>query len=140
MINAIIAAISIALNAEFGDGYENITEENEQDLHEPCFFISCLSPGMRQYLGTRYERRNMFCIQLIPEAGNENEKCRAAVERMFECLEYISVNGDMIRGTDMKCEISGGILNFFVNYNFFVYRVKDEEKMETLSSNTKVEG
>lgn len=140
MINAIIAAISIALNEEFGDGYENLAEENEQDLHEPCFFISCPSPGMRQILGTRYERRNMFCIQLIPEAGNKNEECRAAAERMFECLEYITVNGDMIRGTDMGYEITGGILNFFVNYNFFVYRVKDEEKMETLSSSVNVEG
>ena len=42
MINSIIEAISIALNAEFGDDYTTYTEEQEQGLKEPCFFISTL--------------------------------------------------------------------------------------------------
>jgi len=40
MINSIIEAISIALNAEFGDDFTTYTEKEEQGLKEPCFFIS----------------------------------------------------------------------------------------------------
>ena len=42
MINAIIEAVSVSLNSEFGDGYEIHMEEIEQGLEEPCFFISCV--------------------------------------------------------------------------------------------------
>lgn len=140
MINAIITAISIALNEEFGDAYECDMEENKQDLQEPCFFISCPDPNKRQFLGERYERRNMFCIQFFPESENINEECHDTAERMFECLEYITAGGNLIRGTDMGYEIIDGILNFFVNYNFFTYRMKEEGKMETMESGINVKG
>lgn len=48
MINAIIEAISVALNGEFGDSYEIHMEEIEQGLEEPCFFIFCLNPSSDQ--------------------------------------------------------------------------------------------
>ena len=40
MINEIIAAISAALDAEFGDEYEIYMAEIKQDLKEPCFLCS----------------------------------------------------------------------------------------------------
>ena len=51
MINAIIEAISVALNGEFGDSYEIHMEEIEQGLEEPCFFIFCLNPTNDLFLG-----------------------------------------------------------------------------------------
>ena len=56
MINAIIEAISVALNGEFGDSYEIHMEEIEQGLEEPCFFIFCLNPTNDLFLGKRYFR------------------------------------------------------------------------------------
>ena len=43
MINSIIEGISASLNAEFGDDYTIYTENVEQGLKEPCFFISCIA-------------------------------------------------------------------------------------------------
>ena len=60
MINAIIEAISVALNGEFGDRYEIHMEELEQGLEEPCFFIFCLNPSSDLFLGKRYFRTNPF--------------------------------------------------------------------------------
>ena len=66
MINSIIEAISIALNAEFGDDYTTYTEEQEQGLKEPCFFISTLEPTHNLFRDRRYFRRQQFCIQFFP--------------------------------------------------------------------------
>lgn len=138
MINSIIKAISITLNTEFGDGYETHMEEIKQGLVEPCFFIQCLNPTTELFLGKRYFRQNQFCIQYFPESDNKQSECNEVAERLTWLLEYITVPGDdkPIMGTKMKSDVIDGVLNFFLNYDCFVYRVETNEPMETLVSNT----
>jgi len=147
MINAIIESISIALNAEFGGRYQIHREEIKQDLREPCFFISCINPTNKLFLGKRYFRRSQFCIQYFPdeeankEKGHRNEECCAVAERLFLCLEYLDVGGEPVMGTQMKYEMAGGILYFFVNYDLFVYKVSESVPvMEEVSSETSMKG
>jgi hypothetical protein len=69
-------------------------------------------------------------------------------ERLEDCLEYIihhdsqsDVDGGLIRGTEMHGEIVDGVLSFFVNYDFYVYKDKESlPYMETLSSSTQMKG
>lgn len=141
MINAITESISISLNAEFGDEYTTYTESVEQGLNEPCFFVFCINPTNRLFLGKRYFRENQFCIQYFPaDADREREECNAVAERLFSCLEYITVTGDLERGTKMKYEVVDGVLNFFVNYDLFVYKVETADAMEEISENVTVKG
>lgn len=141
MINAIIESISITLNAEFGDRYKNYREEKKQDLEEPCFFIQCLNPTQKLFLGKKYFRNNMFCIQYFPETENTTEECFGMGERLLECLEYLTVNGDFVRGTQMHYEVVDGILHFFVNYDMFVYKVAEfVPVMGGVSAETSVKG
>ncbi len=141
MINSIIESISISLNAEFGDDYTTYTESVEQGLNEPCFFVSCINPTNRVFLGKRYFRENQFCIQYFPaDKDRAKEECNAVAERLFPCLEYITVTGDLVRGTKMKYEVVDGVLNFFVNYDLFVYKVADSIHMEDLSQDVTVKG
>ncbi len=141
MINSIIELISISLDAEFGEGYTNYTESVEQKLTEPCFFISCLKSESRPFLGRRYFSENQFCIQYFPvDKDREKEECNAVAERLFSCLEYVEVTGDLIRGTKMKGEVVDGVLNFFVNYDFFFYKAADPIPMETLERDIKAKG
>jgi hypothetical protein len=132
MINKIIDAISISINSEFGDGYEIYTESIEQGLEEPCFSIFCLNPTNRLYMNKRYFRTNQFCIQYFPSTDEPKAECNSVLEKLYECLELIDMNGDSIRGTSMKGEIVNGVLNFFVNYNIFMYKVEEKTLMETL--------
>lgn len=135
MINAIIKAISISLNGEFGKGYTNYTDEIKQGLKEPCFFISCINPEHNLFLGKRYYRTNLFSIQYFPaDKLNESGECHAVAERMEFCLEWLSVDGDKVMGSDMRYEIIDGVLNFFVNYNMFVYKKIDTVLMESIST------
>ncbi len=130
MINSIIAAISVALDGEFGDGYEIHMEEIRQGLKEPCFFISCLNPTVELFRGKRYYRTHQFCIQFFPETEEKRHECNAVAERMWRCLEYVTRDGEErpMRGTKMRYELADGVLHFFVNYDCFVYRMDAEQQ------------
>lgn len=139
MINSIIESISISLYTEFGDDYTIYTESIEQGLQEPCFFVFCINPTNQLFLGKRYFRENGFCLQYFPKDENQaKQEGNAVAERLYSCLEYISVSGKLLRGTKMKYQIVDGVLNFFVNYDFFVYKTVDLNIMEKLSKNVTV--
>jgi len=134
MINSVIYGISAALEAEFGSNYEIYMEEVKQDLREPCFFISCINPAKSLFVGKRYFRQNMFCIQYFPETEKVRQECHEVMERLYDCLKYIFLSDEKkpTRGTHMNGEIVENILNFFVNYDFFTYKMEQEEAMETM--------
>lgn len=141
MINTIMEAISVALDAEFGDGYETYIEEISQDMDGHAFFIQCPNPTDRLFLGKRYFRQNQFCIQYFPLSEDDrNRECYEVLERMNLCLEYIDVDGPMM-GTKMNGKVVDGVLSFFVNYDCFVYRRGEAiPMMEEVSSETHVKG
>ena len=120
MINSIVEAISCSLNKEFGDDYEIHNEEIKQGLKEPCFFIACLNPNNNLFLGKRYERTNQFCIQYFPQSA--------------------TTDGDTkpIRGSKMNHQVVDGVLNFFVNYDFFTVKTEEQTPMETMTASTDV--
>lgn len=141
MINSIIEAISVALDGEFGDGYEIHMEEIRQGLKEPCFFIQCLNPTVEHFLGDKYFRTNQFCIQYFPETGEKRRECSAVAERMWRCLEYVTRDGGErpMRGTRKKYEVVDDVLHFFVNYDCFVHHGGERrESMDELASSTRV--
>lgn len=140
MINAIIASISNALYSEFG--YENHMEQIKQGFKEPCFFIQCLNPNIRQFLGKRYFRQNQFCIQYFPKSNTDgNAECYSVAETLQFLLETIPVSDKYIRGTNMRYEVVDGVLNFFVNYDCFIYKADKKVLMENMQSHkTNVKG
>ena len=141
MINDVITGISTALNAAFGDGYEIYREEIKQDMKEPCFFISIINPSIREYPGKRYRRENRFMIQYFPESEyNANAECISVAEKMLWCLEQMRTDAGAIRGHNMNYEIIDGILNFTVDYNFFVRKTGGAEKMNRMRSNIRLKG
>lgn len=141
MINKITSGISFAIGTEFDDTYEIYTESIDQGLKEPCFSILCLNPTSEQFLGKRYFRTNQFCIYYFPSSDKKRSECNAVAERLLGLLEYITVDGDLIRGTDIHFEVVDGVLAFFVNYDFYVYKdVVDEESMDAFEYNTIVKG
>jgi len=140
MINRIVEAISLALNNEFGDGYKIYTEEVTQGMENPCFFILCRTPKNTQFFNKKYFRSNMFCIQYIPSSENVKTECNAVTEQLFQCLEYLWIDGSLIRGTKMEPEMKDGILFFFLNYDFFVYKKEETETMGALSEHIDAKG
>lgn len=140
MINKIIDGISRAIHAEFGEGFEIYTESVEQGLKEPCFLILCINPLKEQFLASRYFRESQFCIHFFPTSNEENAQCNGVRERLFDCLEVITVDGDLTRGTKVKSELSDGVLNFLVNYDMFIYKEVSQTPMNEVALDSKVRG
>ena len=136
MLNEVIAGISRKLNTTFGDEYEIYENDVVQDLTEPCFFIAVLEPGASPLLGTRGIRRYPFDIHYFPKQAGNNAELFSVAERLFVALEYIPMaDGLPLRGTSMKFKTIDGVLHFFVNYNPIVIQPKEENPMETLTTN-----
>lgn len=134
MINAVVEGISMALNAEFGDTYTIYAESVEQGLHEPCFFVACISPTKKVFFDRRYLATHQMCIQYFPESRDrKREECNEVAERLFNCLEYIEAAENLTMGTKMHAEMVDGVLNFFVNYDFFLRNSQETTSMGELS-------
>lgn len=128
-IQNLIDAIAEALFREFGDAYEIYTEKVEQDLSTPCFRVRCLNPTKGKHVGRLYKRTNQFSVQYIPDSLEADGECNAVLERLFDCLEDVALNGKPIHGTDQHGEITDGILTFTVNYDGFVLQESNETNM-----------
>nr|DAL93838.1 MAG TPA: tail completion protein [Caudoviricetes sp.] len=137
MLNKIITGISQALDTEFNsdnEEYTIYTENVEQGLDEPCFFIFGLKPSNKQLVGNRYKRTYPFDIHYFPkDEDNYNNEINEVTERLFTALEYITVDG-LVRGTNMNAEIVDNVLHFFVDFNMIVR--KEVEPIPTMGSLT----
>lgn len=140
MINSIIESISMALSTEFGEDACIHMEEIKQDWKEPCFFISCINPTARLFMGQRYFRQNKFSIQYFPGTEEKQRECNDTAERMLWCLECINTNDGPIRGTNMNYEVIDQVLHFFVNYDMFVYKITKHTPMEKIEISTELKG
>ena len=132
MINKIIKGISQALYAEFGEEYEIYTENVEQDLKEPCFFIQCVNPKIQRFRGNRYYRENPIIIQYFPKSKDYRHECFNVIDRMYMALELINIDGEPVLGKGIDSNIFDGILTFTISYDMFVFVEDDVEKMEIL--------
>lgn len=141
MASEIINSICQSIRTEFGDKYKIYTDEVEQGLTTPCFFITCLISNKTCFLGKRYKHTNLFMIQFIPDEKEENKKCMEVSNALDECLEYLKTTFALIRGSNVNSEIVDGILNYKINYNYFSYQAENAEKMASyhLSQKTKEE-
>lgn len=127
MINKIKDGIIRAIHKEFGDKYEIYPESIEQGLQEPCFYVECLNKSNEQFLNNRYFREHFFIVQYFPESNEKNSECDDVVERLFDCLEYITVDNDLVRGTQMKAEMVDDVLHFRINFNLFVHKIEQKD-------------
>nr|DAF76096.1 MAG TPA: tail completion protein [Caudoviricetes sp.] len=143
MLNKIITGISQALDAEFNSENEEYiihTENVEQGLEEPCFFIFSLNPSSKQLVGNRYERKYPFDIHFFPNTelvdgvSTINNQINEVTERLFTALEYITVDNSLVRGTSINAEIVDNVLHFFINFNMIVK--KETEPIDTMGSLT----
>ena len=138
IIDALIGGITAAINTEFGDAYRIYTESVQQDLAVPCFFVRCIDPANELFFGDRYQLRNQFVIEYFPESEYEqNAELNEVFERLNHCLEYISITGDLLHGTDADSSRGDGTLQYFINYNFFGYRRDEKERMGELEQKHK---
>lgn len=131
MQNEIMDAVTRKIFEVFGERYRIYTDDVEQELKEPCFFVSFLQPSEKPLLGRRCQRIYDMSIQYFPESRQPSRECNDVADRLMDSMEYIILkDGSMRRGKDRKCRTEDGILTFLVTYDVFF--VKPAAAVETM--------
>lgn len=112
-----VEAISRKLYQEFGAGYAIYADAPKQHLTEPCFYICPLAVEHVPKLGTAYRRKQSFDIHYFPKAKQSSGEISETEERLYDCLEYIALDGKLYRGTELKAEKRDEVLHFMVDYS-----------------------
>lgn len=131
----IIKSVAKKIYDNFGEEYEIYAEKVNQGLKEPCFFVSSINKTVRHHRNSYYISQNPISIQYFPKSDSKNEQCNEVSEILFDILELLEVENDLIRGSEMSSQIIDGVLNFDVTYSFFIKREETkEDTMEELEN------
>lgn len=135
MINKLIDAISIKLHQTFGDTNKYYSESIEQGFDEPCFFIKLITSTQNRENKTRYFKGQKFDIHYFPRESDKNNEMFEVIEKLNDALEYVTdIDGNIYTGSKINHEIIDGVLHFFVNFDFRVYKIPDAvDKMQDLT-------
>lgn len=137
MLNEIMDAVTRKLDGLFPD-CRIYTDETEQGLEEPCFFVAFLEPSEKPVIGRRCFRQTGMTIQYLPGENPEiSREFNRVSDLLMDGLEYVTLeDGCLIRGTGRSArpDVAEKVLTFLVSYNLFTMKsgtVEDEmEQME----------
>lgn len=142
MGNDLITGVMTRLRDTFGEDTTVYFDEVKQELNEPCFFVRTLEVSQELVVRNRYRRVYHLDIEYHPEDRQQTAREIADVANaMLMAMEYIHIGENLTRGTNIRYEVQDKVLHFFVDYDFFVFKVlKEEEYMETLTQTQYVKG
>lgn len=132
MIKKYIDAISIQLDKYLN--VENIyTNQQMQDFDTPCFIIQTVVSLKKQLLGTRERRVYPFDITYIAEDSSDIDALNYMGDYLYEVLDMLEVEQELVRGLDFEYRIIDSALHFFVTYPALLdYEHEDQDKMQGL--------
>lgn len=110
----------------------------KQKAKFPCWYVECEDIDHEPKLNTRYFREGKYTVSLFMSENGEidnNREVHDWAEKLFLALEYITVDGSKVRGTDMSYEFVDDVLIFKVHYNHFIERVTLRDPMQSLDLN-----
>ena len=139
-VNDIINAVSLAIDGSFGASCTIYTNDVEQGLKNPCFFIMVIDDTQERVIGNRYDVSHTLDIHYFPE-NDDNHELHQVEGILFDILEYVTVDTDLIEGEGMKGTIVDGILHFSVTFNYQIIKQKVlEDSMEGIAIDSKLKG
>lgn len=137
MVNVVLDSISKALYTTFGTSYYYYVENIEQNANLPCFTIDVLNPLSRSVNRKDYYRTIPCVIHYFTNNKNTTVKeCYSIGEQILECLEYLNIDGQLVRGEDMSYTMVDDVLQVFITYGFWTEKIQTPEtKVEELIIN-----
>lgn len=141
MLTEVMAAVSCALKKAFGIAVYG-AEKPMQEFKTPSFLINLIQVSDRERLGNSFHRKIPLDIQYFPKNEEDLTELWKISDTITRDLQWLTLkNGDVIRGTELRCETIDGNLNCFVTYILSMRTVTVEEAdMEELLLETGKDG
>lgn len=138
MVSDVVAAVSAALHAVFGDGCRCYQDPVPQGAQTPCFFLGILEPRVKPLLGARSRLEVPMDLHYFPEQDGSHRELTETAGRLPAALEVVELPGGPVRGREMSWRIEDGVLHFFVTYTVFQEKVEEKTDMGALAVETSV--
>ena len=137
MVNELLNGVSNQLYDVFGTDYTYYVENVEQNLKKPCFTIDSLVALQRSRSRVLYDRTIPIVVHYFSSDKKSTKKdCYEKAELIVEALEYVPLDGALIRGEDISWQIVDDVLQVFLTYRFITKKIdSNEDMMETLIEN-----
>lgn len=131
MVNEVYTGIAAELEKIFDDKLPVFFDSLPQGFEAPCFFIKLLSANSELRLWNRYELVLNFDVLYLPIGERENvaHELNERAYGLIYGLEYITLEGAPIRGTDINYKIEDGVLHFFVSYHIFILKKSERSPL-----------
>ena len=134
MVNEIKNGITNALFNAFADA-DIYTDNVEQGIHQPCFFVMLLDNEEEPLLLNRAYRTANFDIHYINDDATNAEREQIA-SKLYALMRFIDTASGKVHGVKLRHETVDNILHFFVTFKITVkYYTDDVEKQENLNVN-----
>nr|WP_243108658.1 hypothetical protein [Clostridium rectalis] len=89
----------------------------------------------------RYKKNILFDIHYFSDKEDINSDCLDMADRLYDVLEYVQVNDNLYRSTDMTHEVIDGVLHFMLRFNYYVLKqIEEAPKMNKLKVEVKTNG
>lgn len=99
----------------------------------PCFCVRCIKTEEKIYLSSRYKLFNKIEITYFPNKKyNTNEECNNILSLLYNNFLMLKFEKGFIKGENMQGYIEDGVLKFLVEYNFYVFKKEETDKMKKL--------
>ena len=135
MVNSVLNSISKALYATFGDTHHYYVEDVEQRAAFPCFTLNALNPLVRSVNRKDYYRTVPCVIHYFSDDKTNTRKHSLDVgEKVLECLEYLNIDGHLVRAENMSYNFVDDVLQVFLTYRFWTEKPEDLPIMEEVDS------
>lgn len=125
------------INKVLNDNLPNISiynEKIEQGFVKPCFFVEVLNSEQYKELNRRYKKNISFNIQYFSDKAEINLDFNDIADKLYQVLEYVSINNKLFRANKMTHKVVEGVLHFMLQFNYHVIKASEEEtKMNKLT-------
>lgn len=141
MINTIIKSISRKINNDINKDskYTIYTENVEQDLKRPCFFIYCQNYSDELFRGKRYKRSTDIVVEFIPDDSDSlNSDTNKVIEDLYDITENIEYDNSILCGINRSVSNAENGIAFNVRYEYFYYKEDNADMMMRLEERTDV--
>lgn len=132
-IEDIINGIAEKLEEIFG--FPIYIEEVEQDMEEPCFFITLLSGSSEKGLSNTYTESLLFDVHYLNDlqSRDKNLDILQVEQKLLREIEYIPLEeGRLLQLRTKRTEKINDILHFFFDIDLRFMKVKTGVKMQDL--------
>lgn len=123
----------------FGNKYPVYESFIKSDFEMPAFLIEPIVSSEKHFMGNKFMKSYSVVIKFYCESSEKNELYPEICEKSGRALEYLSIDGDLIRGNKLSFKNHAEYLEISVCYEYFFFKKYSVPYMETLDIRKKEE-